>query len=43
MPCIIWALSFLRLVGSTVIFITALWMTSMESYFVEWGWLSMFI
>ncbi|KAJ7909645.1 hypothetical protein B0H13DRAFT_2316578 [Mycena leptocephala] len=43
MPCIIWALSFLRLVGSTVISITALWMTSMESYFVEWGWLSMFI
>jgi hypothetical protein len=43
MPCIIWVLSFLRLVGSTVIFITALGMTSIESYFVEWGWLAMFI
>ncbi|KAJ7223297.1 hypothetical protein GGX14DRAFT_694365, partial [Mycena pura] len=39
LPCIIWSIAFLRFLSSTVVGITGLMMSSMESYVEQWGWL----
>jgi len=38
-PILSWAMSFLRLLGATVSFATALKMSSVAGYEVQWGWL----
>ncbi|KAJ7789765.1 hypothetical protein B0H14DRAFT_2535919 [Mycena olivaceomarginata] len=38
-PCFIWCIAFLHLVGRIVIFITALQATSFPVYVAEWDWL----
>jgi hypothetical protein len=39
-PCVTWALSLVRLVLSTVAFISGLQMVEIASYEAQWGWLA---